>query len=207
MLCRVTEGARKLTVEGGEDALPEPAASGVTQLLLEWRGGDEEALEKLTPIVYGELRRLGQHYMEGERQGHTLQATALVHEAYLRLVGLDVEWEGRGHFFAIAARLMRQVLVDYARRRTADKRGGDAPTISLEGLEVPLQPATELLALDQALERLAAFDERKSRIVELRFFGGLTLKETAEVLEVSRATVERELKLARAWLSRQLSAE
>lgn len=179
-------------------------AQEVTRLLLDWRRGDETAVEKLMPIVYGELRRLAQHYMEDERSNHLLQATALVHEAYLKLVGLELEWEDRGHFFAIAARMMRRILIDYGRQRVAEKRGGGELTVALEDVEVPFDVSTDLIALDLALDRLATFDPRRSRILELRFFGGLTLKETAYVLGVSSATVERELKLAKAWLHRRL---
>ncbi len=178
-----------------------PAA--VTQLLLDWRSGDRQALERLTPSVYGELRRLAQHYMMGERADHTLQATALVHEAYLRLVGLDVRWHGRKHFFAVAARLMRRILVDFARRKSAAKRGPEL-TVSLEGLDFALERAEHLTALDDALAGLGRVDERKCRVVELRFFAGLTIDETAEVLEVSHATVERDLKMAKAWLAREM---
>ncbi len=185
---------------------PEPA--GVTRLLLDWRGGDQEALGKLTPIVYQELRRLAHNYMRQEPAGHLLQTTALVHEAYLRLVGEDIDWQGREHFFAIAANQMRRILVDYARRRRAQKRGGGADELPLEEAEqkpdASRAPDLELLALDRGLERLAAIDERKCRVVELRFFGGMTIDETAAVLKLSHATVERELKMARAWLGREM---
>lgn len=176
----------------------------VTRLLLEWREGDETAVERLMPIVYGELRRLAQHYMDDERGAHTLQATALVHEAYVKLAGMELEWESRGHFFAIAARVMRRILIDYGRQRIAEKRGGGGLTVSLDDVDVPFEVATDLLDLDRALVRLASFDARRSRALELRFFGGLTLKETAAVLGVSSATVERELKLAKAWVHREL---
>ncbi len=181
---------------------------GVTRLLLDWRAGDGEALGKLTPIVYQELRRLAHPYMRREPANHLLQTTALVHEAYMRLVGEDIDWEGREHFFAIAARQMRRILVDYARRHRAQKRGGGAAAMPLEEAEqeadAALAPDLELLALDRGLERLAAVDERKCRVVELRFFAGMTIEETARVLELSHATVERELKMARAWLSRDM---
>lgn len=184
----------------------EPA--GVTRLLLDWRGGDQDALGKLTPIVYQELRRLAHNYMRQEPRGHLLQTTALVHEAYMRLVGEDIDWEGREHFFAIAANQMRRILVDYARRRRAQKRGGGADDLPLEDAEQKPDasgaPDLDLLALDRGLERLAAVDERKCRVVELRFFGGMTIDETAAVLGLSHATVERELKVARAWLSREI---
>ncbi len=185
---------------------PEPA--GVTRLLLDWRAGDQDALGKLTPIVYQELRRLAHNYMRQEPTDHLLQTTALVHEAYMRLVGEDINWEGREHFFAIAANQMRRILVDYARRRRAQKRGGGADQLPLEEAEQKADasraPDLELLALDRGLERLAAVDERKCRVVELRFFGGMTIDETAAVLGLSHATVERELKMARAWLGREM---
>ena len=182
------------------------AQSAVSEMLLDWRSGDPRALERLTPIVYGELRRLAQHYMNHERADHMLQATALVHEAYLRLVGLDLDWHGRSHFFAVAARLMRRVLVDIARHDNAAKRGGPELTISLEDCDVAIDRAERLTALDDALTALSALDERKARVVELRFFGGLTIAETAEVLEISHATVERDAKLAKAWLTREMGA-
>ena len=180
-------------------------SSGVTRLLLAWREGDEGALDDLTPIVYDELRNLARRFMSDESRRGVLQTTALVHEAYLRLVGLDVTWEGRRHFFAIAARTMRRVLVDYARQRNAAKRGGGVAPLSLDESLVPLERSSELIALDDALAALMAFDERKGRIVELKFFGGLTLAETAEVLDVSHATVERDLKVAKAWLYREMA--
>ncbi len=178
--------------------------TGVTQLLLKWREGDAQALEELTPIVYGELRRLARHYMRAERQGHVLQTTALVHEAYLKLVGLDMSWRGRVHFLAVAARLMRRVLVDYARERDAAKRGGGAHALTLDEARLAAGPAPDVVALDEALDSLARIDERKSRVIELRFFGGLTIEETAGALGVSHATVERDMKMAKAWLSREL---
>ena len=186
--------------------------TGVTRLLLEWRDGDAQALDELAPIVYDELRRLARRYMRRERAGHTLQTTALVHEAYLRLVGEDVAWEGRDHFFAIAATVMRRILVEFARRRQAEKRGGGVEDVPLHEVDRSPTPATasgpdaELLALDVALEQLASIDERKSRIVELRFFGGMTIDETACVLGVSHATVERDFKMAKAWLSSTMNA-
>ncbi len=182
--------------------------TGVTRLLVQWRGGDDDALEELTPIVYSELRRLARRYMHGERSDHLLQTTALVHEAYLKLVGLDLEWRGRVHFFAVAARLMRRVLVDFARERDAEKRGAGARLVVLDETRMAgtstAQPAADVLALDAALRKLASFDERKAQAVELRFFGGLTLEETAAVLEVSRATAARDLKVAKAWLGSEL---
>ena len=182
--------------------------SDVTLLLNAWRAGDPDALERLTPMVYQELRRLAHGYMRGERANHMLQTTALVHEAYLRLVDLELGFQDRVHFFAVAARLMRRVLVDLARERSAAKRGGEAVVLPLEEELVGAAkvPGSDILALDLALEELAGFDRRKARVVELRIFGGLTIDETAEVLEVSHATVERDLKLAKAWLARHLTA-
>lgn len=191
--------------------MSDPRPSGVTRLLLRWKEGDDQALEELTPIVYGELRRLARRYMSGERTDHLLQTTALVHEAYIKLIGLGVEWQGRVHFYAVAARLMRRVLVDYARERDAEKRGGGAAVLELDDERAVLAEdgaggidAPDVLALDAALSRLTALDERKSRAVELRFFGGLTLPETAEAMGLSRATVARDLQFAMAWLGREL---
>jgi RNA polymerase sigma factor (TIGR02999 family) len=178
----------------------------VTRLLLAWRQDDQTALEELTPLVYGELRALARRYMRGERAGHPLQTTALVHEAYLRLVGLDLDWQGRVHFFAVAARLMRRVLVDYAREHRAAKRGGGEHALALDEVEPADGPPVDVVELHEVLERLTAFDHRKSQVVELRYFGGLTIDETAEVLGVSHATVERDLKLAKAWLAREMGA-
>jgi len=182
---------------------------GVTQLLLAWRDGDESALEKLTPIVYEELRRIARRCMAGERNEHSLQATALVNEAYLRLVDTRrVQWQGRGHFYAIAARLMRRILVDHARSRDARKRGGDARRVSLkETALVSQEPEVDLIDLDAALQKLAAQDQRKERVVELRFFAGLDVQETADVLGVSPDTVMRDWRLARAWLARELERD
>lgn len=184
--------------------MPEPTAD-VTRLLHAWREGDSQALERLTPMVYQELRRLARHHMRGERAGHLLQTTALVHEAYIRLVDLELGFRDRVHFYAVSARLMRRVLVDLARERRAAKRGGAAVVVPLEEEVVGGEaPGGDILALDQALEQLATFDARKARVVELRLFGGLTIDETAEVLEISHATVERDLKMAKAWLARRL---
>ncbi len=180
----------------------------VTQLLLEWGAGDRDALDRLLPVVFDELRRLAQSYLRRERADHTLQPTALVNEAYLRLVDQkNVGWQNRAQFFGIAANLMRQILVDHARRRDAEKRGGsNQQRLSLTQAErIAREQEVDVLALDEAMERLAAFDPQQSRIVELRFFAGLTIEETAEVLGISHATVEREWKLARAWLRRELS--
>ena len=181
------------------------AAGDVTQLLREWRGGDERALDALAPMVYDDLRRLAGHYMGAERASHTLQPTALVHEAFMRLVGTEVPWQDRAHFLSVAARSMRRILVDHARSRGRKKRGGEAPHLPLEKVDAPVPEAgAEILELDDALERLKQLDERKARVVELVYFGGLTQVETGEVLEVSVATVERELRQARAWLHREL---
>ena len=178
----------------------------VTRLLARWKEGDEAALQQLVPIVHDELRRLARKQMAGERPGHTLQPTALVNEAYLRLVNLkQMQWQDRAHFFAMGARLMRRVLVDFARSRGYQKRGGGAKQVSLtEALEVADCPPTDVVALNDALEALADVDERKSRVVELRFFGGLSVEETAEVLNVSRETVKRDWKFAKMWLLRHL---
>ena len=177
----------------------------ITELLLAWSEGNQDAFEKLTPLVYGELHRLAHHYMAGERTGHTLQSTALVNEAYLRLVQANhVRWQNRAHFFAVSAQLMRRILVDFARSRQYAKRGGNAPMLSLDQAPVAISDCAELVALDDALSALAAVDPRKSQVVELRFFGGLSVEETAEVLKVSVETVMRDWKLARVWLRREL---
>lgn len=179
----------------------------ITQLLLAWNEGDEQALNQLMPLVHNELHLLAHRHMAGERAGHPLQTTALVNEAYLRLVDSSrVRWQNRAHFFAVSAQLMRRILVDAARARRKLKRGGDAIHLSLdEALSLSsAQPEADVLALDEALTTLAAFDERKSRVVELRFFGGLTVEETAEVLKVSAMTVMRDWGLAKAWLLREL---
>ncbi len=186
-------------------AAAEPAP-GVTDLLVAWRRGDASALEHLVPLVHGELRRLARREMRRERAGHTLQTTALVNEAYLRLVDLSrVQWQDRAHFFAMSARLMRRILVDHARARESRKRGGGARRISFdEALVVSDERGADLVALDDALQALAAFDDRKSRVVELRFFGGLGVDETAEALHVSPETVMRDWRLAKVWLLREL---
>jgi RNA polymerase sigma factor (TIGR02999 family) len=181
----------------------------ITELLLAWHSGDNQALDRLMPLVHDELRRLAHRYMSGERPGHALQTTALINEAYLRLVGSSgVRWQDRAHFFAVSAQLMRRILVDYARARKKLKRGRDATHVSLnEALVVPAESDAELtavIALDDALKRLATLDDRQSRVVELRFFGGLSVDETAEVLKVSPVTVMRDWGLAKAWLLREL---
>ncbi len=179
----------------------------VTRLLHEWRDGDQEALAKLTPLVYGELRRLARRYLRDERAGHTLQGTALVHEAYVRLVGqTGPDWQSRAHFFGVAARLMRQILVDHARKTTAAKRGGGARPVSLaEAAVFSPERAADLVALDDALEALAGFDPRKGRLVELRYFAGLQIEEIAEVERASTSTVRRQLRTAEAWLHREMT--
>ena len=179
----------------------------VTQLLLRWSEGDKAALGKLMPLVYRELRRLAGHYMRRERPGHTLQASALVNEAYLRLVDYRrMQWQNRAHFFAVAAQAMRRVLVEHARSRQYAKRGGTAQRISLDDVAVLTdQQAAELVALDDALTSLEALDARKARIVELRYIGGLSIEESAETLGVSTATVERDWRSAKAWLYRAIS--
>jgi RNA polymerase sigma factor (TIGR02999 family) len=178
----------------------------ITQLLLAWNGGDAQALDRLMPLVHRELHQLAHRYMAGERLGHPLQTTALVNEAYLRLIDSSrVRWQNRAHFFAVSAQLMRRILVDVARARKKLKRGGDAIQVPLdEAMAISRQPSADLVALDEALTTLAAFDERKSRVVELRFFGGLTVEETAEVLNVSSMTVARDWGLAKIWLLREL---
>ena len=181
-------------------------SQNITHLLKEWSDGDERALDKLTPLVYEELRRQASRYLRRERRGHTLQTTALINEAYLRLIDArDVHWQGRAHFFAIAANLMRRVLVDHARRRDAEKRGGSGLRLTLdEGLAVAKETDVDLLAIDEALDRLAKIDAQQARVVELRFFSGLTVDETAAALGVSPKTVKRDWSVARAWLRREI---
>ena len=183
-----------------------PSPHEVTSLLTAWSDGDKTALDKLTPLVYGELRKLAHRYMSRERPGHMLQTTALVNEAYLRLVDQkDVNWQNRAHFFAVAAQVMRHILIDHARSQTRRKRGGEAQLLSLDEVAVMSQErAAELLALDEALDELAKIDARRSRVVELRYFGGLSIEETAEVLKVQPTTVSRDWRWAKAWLYRAL---
>ena len=177
----------------------------VSQLLLAWRAGDETALDRLLPLVYAELHQLARRQMRAERPDHTLQTTALLHEAYLRLCGAEVAWEGRVHFLAVAAQAMRRILVDHARTRARAKRGGGADRVPLEEHLAggPDRPP-DVVALDEAMQRLSTLDERKAHVVELHYFGGLTYDETAAALGLSAATVDRELRLAKAWLYREL---
>ena len=186
-----------------------PSTHDVTGLLLAWGRGDEDALRKLTPLVYRELRQAARRYMAGERPGHVLQTTALIHETYLRLVGVQkVSWQDRAHFIAMCAQLMRRILTDFARSRRYQKRSGKVTRMSFdEALLVSPQKDTDLAALDEAMNKLASMDERKSLVVEMRFFGGLDVKETAEVLKVSTDTVMRDWKMAKVWLLRELSGD
>lgn len=183
-----------------------PSSQQITQLLLSWRQGDQAALEKLVPVVYQELRRRARRYMAGQRPGHTLQTTALVNEAYLRLIDCQqVNWKDRAHFFAVSAQLMRRVLVDFARSRQYQKRGGGAQKVSFdEALVVSPERGQDLVALDDALQALAGTYPRQCQVVELRFFGGLSVEETAQVLQVSSVTVLRDWQLAKVWLAREL---
>jgi RNA polymerase sigma-70 factor, ECF subfamily len=183
-----------------------PSLDEVTQLLIDWSNGNEAALERLTPLVYEELHRLARRYMRRERPGHTLQTSALVNEAYIRLIDQqNVHWQSRAQFFSIASRLMRRILVDYARSHNRAKRGGGALQVSLdEAAIVSQERAAELIALDDALSSLAAIDQRKTQVVELRFFGGMSVEETAEVLKVSAVTVMRDWSTAKAWLKRAI---
>ena len=180
-------------------------ADNLTALLGEWRDGDQAALDRLLPLVYDQLRRIAHRYVQRERAGHTLQTSALVNEAYLRLADQDVAWQNRSHFFAVSARVMRHILIDHARRRRFVKHGGEAQQVPLdEAAAMSRERAGELIALEEALEELADLDPRKSRVVELRYFGGLSLEETAEVLEISLMTVRRDWRAAKAWLYRRL---
>jgi len=178
----------------------------ISELLVRWKRGNEGALKALLPLVYDELRRLAHYHLQAERPNHTLQSTALVHEAYLRLVGQEpLRLDNRAHFFAVASHLMREILVDYARKHLAAKRGANSLTLSLdEAIALPRKRDPNLVALDDALKRLAVRDARQSRIVEMRFFGGLSIDETSEVLKISPATVKREWTVARAWLHREI---
>jgi RNA polymerase sigma factor (TIGR02999 family) len=184
-----------------------PSQSEVTQLLAAWSDGDRGARDKLIPLVYAELRRVAAHYMRTQAPGHTLQTTALIHEAFLKLAGRpEKHWNGRAHFLGVAAQAMRHILVDHARAQDRAKRGGGVHAVSLEECgAVPVERAAELVALDEALDRLAAIDPRKARVVEMRYFGGLSVDEVAELLVVSPDTVMRDWRLAKTWLRRELS--
>src|SRR5262245_26660910 len=184
-----------------------PSTQEITQLLVAWNNGDAEALEQLTPLVHAELHRLAKRYMAGERQGHILQTTALVNEAFLRLIDWqNVEWRNRAHFFGLAARIMRRILVDFARARHREKRRGGGIQVSLsEAVDVAQERSADLVALDDALQTLEKMEPRQARVVELRFFAGLSLEETAEALNVSLSTVRRDWSLVEAWLYRELN--
>lgn len=184
-------------------------ADDLTELLLEWSEGDRAALNRLMPLVYDEIRRIAHRYVQRERDGHTLQTSALVNEAYLRLAGQqNVDWQNRAHFFGVTAQVMRHILIDHARRRRYVKHGGEVRVIPIsEAAEMSMQRASELIALDEALEELSKLDQRKSRVVELRYFGGLSLEETAEVLQVSLMTVRRDWRAAKAWLYKAMKDE
>jgi RNA polymerase sigma factor (TIGR02999 family) len=188
------------------DSTMELSGQEVTQLLNLWSTGDAQALEKLIPLIYGELRRIAGRHLRGERQNHTLQITALVHEAYLRLEQQEVQWQSRGHFYAIAAQAMRRILIDYARNQHAQKRGGVQERVSLdEAMPFSEQDRVLLLALDEAVAKLSKMDPRQGKIVEMRFFGELTIDEIAELMDVSKATVKREWTVAKAWLHREMT--
>ena len=186
----------------------EPAAGDMSTILRAWSGGDQSALEKLTPIVYNELRRLARRHMQHERPGHSLQATALVNEAYMRLVDYKrMQWQNRAHFFAVSSQLMRRILVEHARKRIKVKRGDGAQHVSLEdAIIVGSERPMDMVALDDALNELARLDPRKAQVVEMRFFGGLSVEETAEVLKISAVTVMRDWNTAKAWLYRELNS-
>jgi RNA polymerase sigma factor (TIGR02999 family) len=187
--------------------VPPGTSYPVTELLTRWSGGDTSARDALVPLVYNELRRIARRCLSGQHSGHTLQPTALVHEAYLRLVRYDsIDWRNRAHFFALAAQIMRQILVDHARKQTATKRGGNAVTVVVDEASVAAkQTSLDLLALDDALKQLASLDPRQSQIVELRFFGGLSIEETAQAVNISPATTKREWATARLWLLNEMN--
>ena len=197
---------RLFLLSSPERAMDTPSPYEITQMLIAWNKGNEDALAQLTPFVHSELRRIAKRYMAGERTGHLLQPTALVNEAYIRLIDWkNVEWKNRAHFFGLAAQIMRRILVDFARARGREKRGGDGLQVSLSAAEnLAPRKSADLVALDDALQKLAELDARQARVIELRFFGGLSLKETAEALDVSTATVRRDWSLAEAWLFREL---
>jgi RNA polymerase sigma factor (TIGR02999 family) len=185
-----------------------PAQSDATDLLVAWSEGDESAFDKLVPLVYKELHALARRYMRGERSDHTLQATALVNEAYVRLIDVNrIRWQNRSHFLAVAAQTMRRILVEFARQRHRQKRGSDAVRVTIDDVDVAHEKSADLVALSDALSTLASFDPRMGQVVELRFFGGLTVQETADVLKVSPETVMRDWKTAKVWLLRELSRE
>jgi len=194
------------TAASGSEPVESSSRQNITELLRAWRDGDDGAFEELVPLVYDELRRLARAQMRREPQDHTLQPTGLVHEAYVRLVGADLDWQDRNHFLSVAARAMRRVLIDHARRKRAERRGGDLLRVTLSrGPTADSGETVDVMALHEALERLEAYDARQARTVELHFFGGLTQPEIAQVAGLSLATVERDLRHARAWLRRELS--
>ncbi|MFV1998514.1 MAG: sigma-70 family RNA polymerase sigma factor [Acidiferrobacterales bacterium] len=179
----------------------------VTRLLHDWRKGDSQSLEQMMPLVYAELRRIADRYLQKENPGHTLQPTALVHEAFINLVDADVNWSDRVHFYAVSARIMRRLLVDHAKAKRREKRGGGGVKVSLEDvLAIAPEPSLDIIELDEVLKKLAMFDERKSQVVELHYFGGFTYEEIADVVGISAATVDRELRLAKAWLYGELQS-
>lgn len=189
-------------------AMSDNQSAEITQLLHSWREGNRDALEQLTPLVYEELHRRARHYMAREQHGHILQTTALINEVYLRLVRVNLEWKDRAHFYAVCAQIMRRILTDFARSRGYQKRGGDAQSVNLdEAMIVSRSVPFDIVALEEVLSRLERIDGRKGKVVELRFFGGLTVEETAEVLKVSPDTVMRDWGLARAWLLRELDRD
>jgi RNA polymerase sigma-70 factor (ECF subfamily) len=191
----------------GQNSTPPPSPPEVTDLLIAWGGGDRSALDRLVPVVHAELRRLARRQMSRERPDHTLQTSALVNEAYLRLIDLSrVRWQDRGHFFAMSARIMRRILVDHSRSRSSLKRGAARKMAAFEeALAVSNEPSVDLVALDDALNELESHDPRKSQVIEMRFFGGLSVEETAEALQVSAETVKRDWRLAKLWLLRELN--
>jgi len=207
VICLAPQRASATPHGAGMWALQRDSSDQVTQLLVRWRGGDREALNALMPIVYADLRRMARQYLQRERSDHTLQSTALVHEAYVRLIGQKLpDWQNRAHFFGVAARLMRQILVEYARSHQAAKRGGTVCKITLdEELMLPKESDVDVILLDDALQDLAKLDPQQSRIVELRFFAGLSIDDTSEVLGISPATVTRDWTTARVWLYREIS--
>lgn len=195
--------------QGIEPRMTTLSKPNVTELLQEWQQGDREALDRLTPLVYDELRRIAHRYVQRERSGGTLETTALVNEAYLRLVGgQKIDWQNRAHFFAITAQVMRHILIDHARQRQYIKRGGEAQQVSLDEASMMTETrAAELVRLDEALDELSKLDSRKSRVVELRYFGGFSLEETADVLEISMMTVRRDWRAAKAWLYKAVASD